>query len=199
MKSLSPTLPYRRFLDLDFRPGAVPISFSSAEVTSERLPSAAENIQISFHGKLGAIQGDQNYVAFSGVELDSGLFKYVQGKDSSKQSKKSRLAFKLTELKPPQATITVQLVVESNSGLTTYEKNLPEILTTHESPKIQIPLNEFCLSRRGSISDQQFKGDGEIKLVRIFFKRSLNSPQSTEPIEISFIIQSEDLSLEIFK
>lgn len=164
---------FQKFLDSDQRPGAKPISASAAEVF------ISDNGSLRFHGTLGAIPAEVegNYVGFSGVE--------IEWKDQDLICLKGdQIEFCLNDVKPVGGVLTVHLIVGSESPLE--EEKIFAMDVSASLNLMQLKLSQFRESHRGKYRDQFFDGQKSIVKVRIFFRRSQNSAESTLALDIGF-------------
>jgi hypothetical protein len=181
----------RAFLDLDQRPGAEPVSLSSAQITVWVDPEQSGQDIFRFEGQLGAIPASDSkrgYVGFTGIEMDSGL---LVGDLVSSQEQV--VEFEIRQLRPLSLNLTAQLVVEENLKLFTFESDFFQM--DARSTWVNLPFDKFLRSYRGQTGTERYRGQGLIRKLRIFSKRSKNYPESIDPIAIFFEIPSKSLSI----
>lgn len=173
----------KRFLDSDQRPNVEAITASQAHVKI-RVDESIGKEFIDYKGVLGAIQGDHNYVGFTGVELSGDIVeKYCNSSSSG-----FIIAFK--KLPPLNLMMTIQLVIQETEHINNYSLDFKPSLTS------QFKSEEFKQTVRGRYLSNVYKGQGELLAIRFFFKRSINDPVGTEPIDVSFQLPINDVNID---
>ncbi len=175
----------RIFLDSEQRPNAKPITRSSAHVISDLRSDLLQQIDIQFNGVLGAIVSERNqgqYVGFTGVEFDSNKISHPTSPSFA------GLVLRFTKIEPGDLVLTAQLVIaQSMDDALTFECDFKvPALSAEYGQTVEIPFDDFYESFRGRLTSKRYKQQGLIHIIRIFAKRSLNDPTSSEPLKIFF-------------